>query len=133
MVRGGALVAAASLAALVSALWGAWIGVSELDDWRREYGTLPPSLRDDPVALFLGYDDGVWETLRRSVDKGDRYAIVAVGEGRFEVRNYAAYTLLPAIQVSSPALADVVVYYGVEPPAGCVVLGRDVCVERGAP
>ena len=115
----------------MSALWGARVVVPALDDWRGPYGPLTEDLRDDPVGHFLGFDDAVWESLRRSVGRGDRYAVVAAGEAPFEVLNYAAYTLLPAVQVSDPRRADVVIYYGVaSPPAGCRVVGPDVCLVR---
>jgi hypothetical protein len=128
---GRALAAAATAGALVSALWGASVVVPALDDWRGPYGPLTEDLRDDPVGHFLGFDDAVWEALRRSVGRGDRYAVVAAGEARFEVRNYAAYTLLPAVQVSDPGKADVVIYYGVaSSDPECTAVGRDVCVVR---
>ena len=129
------LVVVASLAALVSAVGGAFAGLPELDEWRRDYGAMPESLRDDPIAVFLGFDDDVWETLRQSARKGDRYAVVARGERRFEVRNYAAFSLLPAIQVLDPADADVVIYYQTDPPAGsrCRAIGDGVCLLRREP
>ena len=126
-----ALAAAAIAGALASALWGARVVVPALDDWRGPYGPLTEDLRDDPVGHFLGFDDAVWESLRRSVGRGDRYAVVAEGETRFEVRNYAAYTLLPAVQVSDPGDADVVIYYDVASrDPECTTVGPDVCVVR---
>ena len=126
-----ALVVAATTGALASALWGASVVVPALDDWRGPYGPLTEDLRDDPVGHFLGFDDAVWQSLRRSVGVGDRYAVVTAGEARFEVRNYAAYTLLPAVQVSDPAEADVVIHYGVAPPRPeCTTVGPDVCIVR---
>ena len=115
----------------MSALWGASVVAPALDDWRGPYGPLTEDLRDDPVGHFLGFDDAVWESLRRSVGRADRYAVVAAGGTRFEVLNYAAYTLLPAVQVSDPERADVVIYYGVAAPyPECTVVGPDVCVAR---
>lgn len=126
-----ALAAAAIAGALTSALWGARVVVPALDDWRGPYGPLTEDLRDDPVGHFLGFDDAVWESLRRSVGRGDRYAVVAEGETRFEVRNYASYTLLPAVQVSDPSDADVVIYYDVASRhPECTHVGPDVCVVR---
>jgi len=125
------VVVAASVAALASVLGGAWVGIPKLDDWRKDYGTLPPSLRDDPVALFLGFDVASWDALQRTLRKGDRYAVVARGPSRFEVRNYAAYALLPAIQVTAPEDADVIVYYGtVGPASGCERIGKEACIVR---
>lgn len=130
-MRSSALVVAASGAALLSAFGGAWIGVQELDDWRNGYDVVPASLRDDPVGLYLGFDVESWDALRSELHKGDRYAVVAHGPTRFEVRNYAAYTLLPAIQVTPDQDADVVVYYGRDPPAErCLRIGKEVCIVR---
>jgi hypothetical protein len=128
---GAIVVVAASAAALLSAFGGAWIGVQELDDWQKSYVGVPESLRDDPVGLFLGFDVESWKALERELDKGDRYVVVARGPTRFEVRNYAAYALLPAIQVLPHQDADVVVYYRIESPAEpCVRIGKEVCVVR---
>ena len=123
---------AACAAALASAFGGAWVGIPKLDDWRKDYGTLTPALRDDPVALFLGFDVESWDALQRALRKGDRYLVVARGPTRFEVRNYAAYALLPAVQVTEEENADVVVYYaGAETPAGrCTRIGTEVCIDR---
>ena len=128
---GHALAMLAAAAALVSSLGGAAVAVRKLDDWRTTYGDLEPQLRDDPVALFLGFDDATWEALARMLGEGDRYAVVAWGERRFEVRNYAAYRLLPAIQVARPRDADVVVYYATAAPDGCIRVGKEACVVRG--
>ena len=128
------LAVSASLAALVSAYRGLEVAVPRLDDGRAFWAALAPELRDDPVADLYGFGEPVWVELRRSVGKGDRYAIVAEGDGQHEIRNYAAYSLLPAIQVADPEEADVVVYYAVPPPdAGCEPVGKDVCVVRRTP
>jgi len=127
------VVLAACVAALASAFGGAWVGIPKLDDWRKDYGTLTPALRDDPVALFLGFDVESWDALQRTLRNGDRYRMVARGPARFEVRNYAAYALLPAIQVTADEAADVVVYYGADAPAvGCTRIGAEVCIRRRA-
>jgi hypothetical protein len=127
---GDVLAVLTALAALASALVGGWFTVRTLDDWRTTYGQLEPELRDDPVALFLGFDDATWEALARVVGEADRYAVVATGERRFEVRNYAAYRLLPAIQVARPRDADVVVYYATAGPGDCRQVGKEACVVR---
>ena len=125
------LAISASVAALAIAFQGLWIAVPRLDDSRAFSSALSPELRDDPVADLYGLGEPRWVGLRRAVGDGDHYAVVADGDGQHEVRNYAAYTLLPAIQVTDPADADVVVYYAVPPPAtGCVPVGKDVCVVR---
>jgi hypothetical protein len=128
---GHALVVIAAVAALASALLGGWYAARKLDDWRTTYGELPPGIRDDPVALFLGYDDATWEELGRVLGRGDRYAVVASGEGRFEVSNYAAYRLLPAIEVPRAQDADVVVHFRpAAAPPGCAPVGKDACIVR---
>jgi hypothetical protein len=121
----------ASLAALVSAYAGLRIGVPRLDDARAYWAVLAPEVSKDPVAHLYGFGEPVWIELRDAVSADDRYAVVAEGEGQHEIRNYAAYSLLPGIQVSDPADADVVLYYDVPPPAtGCVPVGKDVCIVR---
>jgi hypothetical protein len=128
---GHALVVVAAVAALAVALVGGWFTARKLDDWRTTYGELAPEIRDDPVGVFLGFDDATWEELRRLLERGDRYAVVAAGEGQHEVRNYAAYRLLPAIQVLRPVDAEVVVHYRPEPaPSGCAPVGKDACIVR---
>jgi hypothetical protein len=125
------LAASASLTALVIAFEGLRITVPRLDDTRAYWAGLAPELRDDPVAHLYGFGEPVWVELRRFVGKGDRYAVVAEGDGQHEIRNYAAYSLLPGIQVSDPADADVVIYYDVPPPAtGCAPVRKNVCVVR---
>jgi hypothetical protein len=125
------LAIAASLAALAIAFQGLRLAVPRLDDARAFWAALPPELSDDPVADLYGFDEPVWIVLRDAVGKGDRYAVVAEGDGQHEIRNYAAYTLLPGIQVSAPTDANVVIYYGVPPPAtGCAPVGKDVCIVR---
>jgi hypothetical protein len=130
---GRLLAVSASLAALVGAYAGLRIGIPRLDDARAYWAVLAPEVSDDPVAHLYGFDEPVWIELRDSVGAGDRYAVVAEGEGQHEIRNYAAYSLLPGIQVSVSDLAnaDVVIYYDVPPPAtGCVPVGKNVCIVR---
>jgi hypothetical protein len=125
---------AGSVAALLSAFYGLKIGLPRLDDSREYWGALPSTLRDDPVADLYGFGQPLWIALRGSVGAGDRYAVVADDEDQHEIRNYAAYSLLPGIQVSQPADADVVIYYRAPPPDdGCVSVGEDVCIVRSAP
>jgi hypothetical protein len=130
-LSGRALAMAASVAALASAFMGAKAGVPRLDDARDYWNAVDSSVRDDPVAHLYGFGEPLWVELQGAVGAGDRYAVIAEGDGQHEIRNYAGYRLLPAIQVSDPIDADVVVFYGVEPPAtGCVSLGEDVCIVR---
>jgi hypothetical protein len=117
--------------ALASTLDGARVVLPRLNDAHAYWAVLDPSLRDDPVAELYGFGEEVWQRLRRSVGRGDRYAVVAEGDGQHEIRNYAAYTLLPAIQVRDPARANVVVYYQVGAPAtGCERIAERVCIVR---
>jgi hypothetical protein len=125
------LATGAALVALASAFMGLKVGVPRLDDTRRFWNELAPSLRDDPVADLYGFGEPLWLQLERRVGRGDRYAVVAEGDGQHEIRNYAAYRLLPAIQVRDPADADVVIYYDVSPPdTSCIPVSEDVCVVR---
>lgn len=69
----------ACVVALASAMAGAWAGIPKLDDWRKDYyGTLPASLRDDPVALLLGFDVASWE---RSSAKSERATGISSSRG----------------------------------------------------
>jgi hypothetical protein len=106
--------------------------VLEHNELRERYGPLEPARREDEIVRSLGFDSDVWERLRSSVRAGDRFNIVAQGMDQHEVRNYAAYALLPAIQVTDRSAADVVVYYEIDPPAGvrCRPIGERVCVVR---
>ena len=122
----------ALLGTLLSAVLGFWFGTPSLDNWRRDHGFLP-ELRDDPVARLLGFDIESWDALQETLRRGDRYRVVARGPTRFEVRNYAAYALLPAVQVRTNEEADVVVYFGAGAPVGrCTRIGEEVCIERRA-
>lgn len=109
---------------------GLKVGVPRLDDARRFWNELAPSLRNDPVADLYGFGEPLWLELEGSVRRGDHYAVVAVGDGQHEIRNYAAYRLLPAIQVRDPSDANVVIYYDVTPPPNCVPVVESVCVLR---
>ncbi|HXF98265.1 MAG TPA: hypothetical protein VNJ46_06595 [Gaiellaceae bacterium] len=84
------------------------------------------------MARFLGFDDRVWEEMQRTVEKGERYAIVAEGERKDHVVTYATYRLLPGIRVLDPVEAEVVFYYHVDDaPEPCTALGERVCaLER---
>ena len=81
------------------------------------------------MADLYGLGEPRWVELRHRSD-GDRYAVVADGDGQHEIRNYAAYSLLPAIQVTDPADADVVIYYAVHHQPRLRPRRKDVCVVR---
>jgi hypothetical protein len=127
-----AVLALASAAALASAVWSTHAVLPVLEDWSDYYGPRDQAAREQEIELSLGFDVEVWERLRRSVRAGDRYAVVADGLDQHEVRNYAAYSLLPAIQVADVADANVVVYYATDPPpeSPCTRIGGNVCVLR---
>jgi hypothetical protein len=126
------VVALACAVAVLSVVVGLRSAVPHLAAWKRDYGALSESGRTDLVARSLGFDPRIWNRLRIQIRRDDRYVIVASGISRFEVRNYAAYTLLPAIQVSERGTASVVIFYETVPPRGvpCTPVGRRVCVTR---
>jgi hypothetical protein len=130
-----ALVAAAATTALVSAVWGAYVGIGRMDEARSYYASLTPAERENEIELALGFDSPLWDEIRRAVRADDRYHVVSEALEQHEVRNYASYTLLPAIQVTDVEQATLVLYWANEPPAGspCVELSPDVCVERREP
>jgi hypothetical protein len=126
-----ALVACTTIAALASALWGLKSALPLLNDTRSYWSATPARIRDDPVPTLYGFGDRRWDRLAQSIGMGDRYAVVAEGDGQHEIRNYAAYRLLPAIQVRAPAEANVVVFYEVGgSPADCLPVAKGVCVVR---
>ena len=117
--------------ALAASVWSTWIGVPRLADARGYWSNVDAGLRDDPVADIYGLGEPLFEALEQSIRPEDRFLIVADAPEQHEVRNYAAYRLLPAVQVSDAGRADVVVYYKVEPPeTGCAPLAKDVCLVR---
>ena len=123
-----------AIAALASTLWGLKVGLPALNSTRTYWEATPQQIRDDPVAELYGFGDGRWERLARYLGEGDLYAVVAQGEGEHEVRNYAAYRLLPAIQVRAAAEANVVIHYEVgESRVGCVRVARGICIVRRVP
>lgn len=99
---------------------------------RTYYASLEQAEREAEIELALGFDHRLWSEIRRAVRDDDRFVVVSDAFEQHEVRNYAAYSLLPAIQVSSVEDATVVIYWANEPPVGspCVELGRNVCAER---
>lgn len=129
---GDALVVAAAAAALAGAVWGASGSLDRMDEARDNYAPLSSEERENEVELALGFGSPLWDKIRSSVRADDRYHVVSDAPEQHEVRNYAGYTLLPAIQVTDAEDATVVLYWANEPPAGspCVELSPNVCVER---
>jgi len=119
--------------ALLSAVAGARVLIPELEDWRAGFGD--EALRDNAAARALGFDPAAWEFLDGEVRSSDRYAIVTANPSPFEVRNFAAYWLLPAVRVVDPRRADVVVYVDDVAPrdAYCFEGRQHVCVVRREP
>ncbi len=128
---------------VVSAGLGARRTIDALVDVHDRYATLDRVAREQAAGTHEGFDADVWELLRRSVRRGDRYLIVTPrGEARglvnqgFVTRSYADYFLLPAVQVTSRRDADVIVYVGTPAPglAECASGGgQRACVRRLRP
>jgi hypothetical protein len=129
---GATIAALAAAAALASAFGDTRFVLAHLDDWHDYYGAQQPSAREHQVERSLGFDVAAWGRLRRLVHEGDRYAVVAEVAEQHEVRNFAAYSLLPAIQVAEVPDANVVIYYALDPPPGspCVRTGEQMCLVR---
>ena len=129
---GDLLVVVAAVAALVSAVWGASLALDRMNEARDYYSGLEPALREEEIELSLGFDSEEWRRIRGSVRAEDRFAVVSDAFEQHEVRNYASYTLLPAIQVADPEDATVVLFWGARPPDGspCTPLGENACIER---
>ena len=123
---------AVACAALVSAVWGAYRSLERMDRARDYYASLEPEEREQEIELSLGFDHALWRRIREAVSADDRFAVVSDAPEQHEVRNYAAYALLPAIQVSAPEDATVVIHWKSPVPAGsaCRPLGSNVCLER---
>jgi hypothetical protein len=126
------VVVLACATAVLSVAVGLHGAVPLLEEWKDEYGPVSHSAREAAAASSVGLDSRVWSQLRSHVRTGDRFAVVASGVERFDVRNYAAYELLPAIQVSDPVRASIVVYYKTEPPRGvrCEPVAPYMCIVR---
>jgi hypothetical protein len=128
----GLVTVAFVLAALGSAATSARIVVPHLGSLREQYAPFEETSREEAITTKLGFQVPTWRRLERSVRKGDRYHFVADVPYQHEIRNYAAYALLPAIQVADAEDANVVVYWQEDPPAGaaCADVGQRVCVLR---
>lgn len=103
-----------------------------MDRARDYYVSLEPEEREQEIELALRFDHALWREIREAVDADDRFAVVSEAPEQHEVRNYANYALLPAIQASTVEEASLVIYYASTPPSGssCEPLGSNVCVER---
>ena len=126
------LVVVAAGAALVSAAWGMRNALDRMEVARSHYSGMEPRLREEAVERALGFDPETWTAIRRSVRADDRFVVVSDATEQHEVRNYANYTLLPAIQVADRDDATVVLYWANKPPQGsrCTELAQNVCIER---
>lgn len=126
------LVIAAAGAALLSAVWGARLAFDRMDTARDYYAELDDTQREREIELALGFDSELWRRLRLSIRADDRFAVVSDAFEQHEVRNYASYVLLPAVQVADVGEADVVLYWADNPPPDvrCARLADNVCLER---
>jgi hypothetical protein len=125
-------VSVVAAAVLLSAIWNAYLAIENMDRARDQYTELTTAEREQEVERSLGFDLATWNAIRRAVGEDDRFAVVSDAPEQHEVRNYAAYVLLPAIQVPDPEEATVVLYWATPPPAGaaCEPLAANVCLER---
>ena len=125
---------AAAVAALVIALVSGLRDVSGTWDWlsgqrkQFEHFSAQERAQEPGTAQFLPVD--AFDFFRSRVGEGDRYYI-AVTTGGFAAgvdratagRIFSRFYLLPAIQVDTPAKADVVLAVGVDPHSLGVPLG----------
>lgn len=112
----------------------------QLGTYRDLYGPLSASDRERTAGTLNAFDAASWDELRARVHRGDRYAVIGQPETSQDAttenlvaRTYASFWLLPAVQVSSPRNADVLVYFKPPtPPPGaeCFPSPRPVCVRR---
>jgi hypothetical protein len=125
------LVAAAATVVLASATWSAAESLQRMEAGRDLYAPLTPREREEKVVRALGFDVGVWRQIGSSIGPDDRYTVVSDAFEQHEVRNYAAYALLPAVQVPLED-ATVVLYWGSSAPsrARCERLAANACLER---
>jgi hypothetical protein len=117
---------------LLSAVWNASLALERMDVARDYHAPLTTAEREEEIERALGFDLAVWDEIRQAVGPEDRYTVVSDALEQHEVRNYAAYSLLPAIQVSDPEDATLVLYWATAPPRGsaCLRLAEDICLER---
>ena len=134
-----AVVAATSL--VLSAVIGLQATIDGLRDWYDRYSSETTPVRERAAGERHRFDAAAWDELRGYLGLGDRYIVVTpkgAAEGWVDrgvvTRTYAAYRLLPAIQVIDAAEANAVVYIDAEPPpdAVCVDVARRHCVVRQA-
>lgn len=124
--------AAFAIVALAFAYDAARVTVPALQVWKNEYDDHSPEIREEATVASLGFDPDTWDRLDEALGEGDRYHVLAEVGYQHEIRNYAGYRLLPAVQVPEPEDANLVVYWQLPPPAGeeCADVGQDVCVLR---
>ncbi len=116
--------AAAALAAvaLVSAAVSAPRTWDHMSEQRDRYGAMSDAEAEDWAATYHELDAAPFEGFARAVGRGDRYYVhTPRGDeiGFFDeagvARTWAAFRLLPAIQVDDPAHADKIVAYRADP------------------
>jgi hypothetical protein len=140
-VRARRLVVVAACTALVvsTALTARplWDGLGDL---RARYGAMTASERERAAGTQNAFDAASWDELRARLRRGDRFAVIGQPETTEDAavenlvaRTYASYWLLPAVQVRSPAQANVLVWFKPPtPPVGaeCFPSSRPVCIRR---
>ena len=126
------LVVVAAAAALLGAVWGARLSLDRMEFALDTYPPLTQLEREQEIERSLGFDPGLWRAIGASVEDDDRFFVVSDAPEQHEVRNYAKYLLLPAIEVPDADDATVVLYWKARPPGGsaCRELEDGVCLER---
>jgi hypothetical protein len=124
--------AVVAAAVLLSSIWNASLVLERMNAAREHHAAFTSAEREEAIERALGFDVAVWGEIRQAVGANDRFLVVSDAFEQHEVRNYAGYLLLPAIQVSDPEDATVVLYWATAPPrdSACVRLADDVCLER---
>jgi len=105
-------------------------------DFHTDYAGLSADQRESSIVAAAGLRIPTWEFVRQNVHATDRYIVrtpARLGGGfRRHVQTFAGYWLLPAVAVTSPRRAEVVVYLGLRAPnhAVCRESPEIACVQR---
>jgi hypothetical protein len=121
----------ATLVALVSVWHGAAPTWRKLDEERREFASYSDEQRRDAAAVHAGFLGGVFTALRSDVGDGDRvyFQVPRRPYGTLDLHDTVAalgrFYLAPAVEVTDPADATVVVSFESDPAAlGLRYLGQ---------
>jgi hypothetical protein len=116
------LIVAAGIASVSLSAPVTWVSLDGLHD---DYAGLSKLERESRARSLVDLDQDAWRFVRARVQAGDTYAIVTrPGTAGAILRAYAAYSLLPAVQVETPEQADAVFLVGVQ------ARGLEVCADR---